>query len=120
MVDLTELYMAQEVILGVKGLKLINLKKKEAQKIIFQGHKKDYGIHYITIKDFQMISFIFPKPSEIHGDNLRNPDVRNPLAYLAAHIFEGLGKISGVNFCAALRLPLIFIAPLHRSNITNA
>lgn len=29
--------------------------------------------------------------------------------------FEGLGKISGVNFWAALKLPLIFIAPLHQS-----
>jgi hypothetical protein len=26
---------------------------------------------------------------------------------------EGLGKISGVNFCAALMLPLIFSLPLH-------
>lgn len=32
---------------------------------------------------------------------------------LTFYSLEGLGKISGVNFCAALMLPLIFIAPLH-------
>lgn len=31
------------------------------------------------------------------------------------HNFDGFGKMSGVNFCAALRLPLTFIAPLHLS-----
>lgn len=31
---------------------------------------------------------------------------------LAPHIFAGLGKMSGVNLVAALKLPLIFIPPL--------
>lgn len=35
------------------------------------------------------------------------------VADISAHILEGFGKISGVNFCAALKLPLIFIAPLY-------
>eukprot|EP00270_Netrium_digitus_P015297 TRINITY_DN533_c0_g1_i4.p1 TRINITY_DN533_c0_g1~~TRINITY_DN533_c0_g1_i4.p1 ORF type:complete len:105 (-),score=17.31 TRINITY_DN533_c0_g1_i4:535-849(-) len=31
--------------------------------------------------------------------------------------FAGLGNISGVNFCAAFMLPLIFIFPLHHINV---
>jgi hypothetical protein len=33
-----------------------------------------------------------------------------------AHSLAGFGKISRVNFCAALKLPLIFKAPLLASN----
>lgn len=33
-----------------------------------------------------------------------------------AHSLAGFGKISGVNFCAALKLPLIFKAPLLASD----
>lgn len=36
-----------------------------------------------------------------------------------AHIFDGLGKMSGVNFCAALILPFILIAPLHYDDHTT-
>jgi hypothetical protein len=43
----------------------------------------------------------------------------NRSPYQPYYNLEGLGKMSGVNFCAALMLPLIFSLPLHSTTLVT-
>jgi hypothetical protein len=74
-------------------------------------------IRFPAITSGTRVLFLFPvfSPHSIkHSIATSNPYYYQPRPNnipLTFYSLEGLGKISGVNFCAALMLPLIFIAP---------